>query len=169
MSRRRLLVTLAMVAFVRVTMAGVGAPRSGIADRICLLAAGAVILYALLTRIDRRTVRPATTMLDELAKRRPARPARPARLTALEELAAFGADRAQGEHYHLRPYLRELLRDRFAMRGIDLDTDPQAPDLLGDRAWELLRPDRPPPDEPRRSGASPASIRALATLLARLR
>jgi hypothetical protein len=169
MSRRRLVAALVVVAFARLTMAGVGAPRSGIADRVCLLAAGATILYAMLARIDRRTVRPSTTQLDELARRRPARPARPTRLTTLEELAAFGADKAQGEHYHLRPYVRDLLRDRLAMRGIDLDTDPGAPDLVGPSTWELLRPDRLPPDEPRRRGASSESIRALTALLERLR
>ena len=52
-------------------------------------------------------------------------------------------------HFRLRPTLRriasELLQSR---RGIQLDGDPAAARrVLGDETWELVRDDRPPPED----------------------
>lgn len=52
-------------------------------------------------------------------------------------------------HFRLRPTLRriasELLQSR---RGIQLDSDPAAArSVLGDETWELVRDDRPPPED----------------------
>ena len=62
------------------------------------------------------------------------------------ELAAATADHA---HRRLVPLLRAAAAARLAMRhGIELERRPDvARRLLGEQAWELLRPDRPePPD-----------------------
>jgi hypothetical protein len=61
-------------------------------------------------------------------------------------------------HRRLRPRLREVAAHRLSSRhGIDLDRRPDAArELLGDEAWEVVRPDRPLPDEltgPRLSAA----------------
>ena len=59
----------------------------------------------------------------------------------------------------LRRTASELLRAR---RGIDLDADPEAARrALGDETWELLRPDREPPEERFGRGLELASLRSV--------
>jgi hypothetical protein len=50
-------------------------------------------------------------------------------------------------HIRLRPLLREIAAHRLRARyGVDLDVEPgRARELVGARAWELVRPLRPPP------------------------
>jgi hypothetical protein len=55
-------------------------------------------------------------------------------------------------HTGVRPVLREIAGERLARRGIALDADPDAPKLLGDALWEIVRPDRPVPDRIDRHG-----------------
>jgi hypothetical protein len=52
-------------------------------------------------------------------------------------------------HRRLRPLLREIAAQRLAARhGIDLDRRPDAARvILGEEAWELVRPGRRAPDE----------------------
>jgi hypothetical protein len=50
-------------------------------------------------------------------------------------------------HTRLRPMLREIAAHRLSMRfGVDLDREhKRARELIGADAWELVRPERPPP------------------------
>jgi hypothetical protein len=51
-------------------------------------------------------------------------------------------------HWRLRPVLREVAAAALRRRRVDLDTDPiAARSLLSPRTWELVRPDRPRPDD----------------------
>jgi hypothetical protein len=53
------------------------------------------------------------------------------------ERSEFGVDRS------LRPLLVPIVAARLGRRGIDLALAPQrAQELLGDRLWEIVRPDR---------------------------
>jgi hypothetical protein len=63
-------------------------------------------------------------------------------------------DVASTLHFKLRPRLRAIAADRLAAdHGLSLDGDAEASRrLLGDDAWELLRPDRDPP--PRKAGGA---------------
>ena len=166
-ARWRLAAAVVVLSVARIAASGAGAP-TGPANRAYILALGAAFLHALLGVIDRHTTRPGPTVLDEVAGRVPPQPERPPRLTALEDLAAVGADNAQGTHHHLRPYLRETLRDRLRSRGIELDTDPRVPDLLGPQTWDLVRPDRPEPADGRDPGLTDAQVRAVTDILDRL-
>jgi hypothetical protein len=65
-------------------------------------------------------------------------------------------------HYRLLPHLREIARARLERAGRE-----PGPDTLG-RWWELLRPDRPPPDDRFGKGITPAELRALVADLARM-
>ena len=49
----------------------------------------------------------------------------------------------------MRPILRDIASHRLRSRyGIELDREPgRARELIGAQAWELVRPDRPPPDD----------------------
>jgi hypothetical protein len=60
------------------------------------------------------------------------------------ELGIAGAGHA---HHRLLPLLRAAAAARLASRhGIELERRPEAArELLGEEAWELLRPDRPEP------------------------
>jgi hypothetical protein len=64
-------------------------------------------------------------------------------------------------HTRLRPLLREIAAHRLSMRfGVDLDRERErARELIGGEAWELVRPERPPPSDRLASGppASPLS------------
>jgi hypothetical protein len=61
-------------------------------------------------------------------------------------------------HMRLRPILREIAAHRLSMRfGVDLRREPErARELIGVEAWELVRPDRPPPSD-RLAPGPPAS------------
>ena len=55
------------------------------------------------------------------------------------EQSEFGVDRS------LRPLLVPIVAARLGRRGIDMALAPRrAQELLGDRLWEIVRPDRPP-------------------------
>jgi hypothetical protein len=168
MRRRQLIAVIALLTIGRLTAYGVGKPSAGIADRAYVLGVGAALLAALVSAIGRRTVQPQPTAFDDAARPRDDVPPRPVRLTALEDLAAFGADKAQGAHFHLRPYVRDLVAHRLRGAGIDLDTDPRAPALLGPVCWDLVRSDRPAPADGRRPGLDDATVRALTDLLERI-
>lgn len=78
--------------------------------------------------------------------------ARPARLRSLEQVendCIQGLANPVDLHRRLRPRLHEIAAQRLAARhGVDLDSRPEtARGLLGDEVWELVRPDRPLPDE----------------------
>jgi hypothetical protein len=80
------------------------------------------------------------------------RPDRPGRLRSLERMehdCIQGLANPVDLHRRLRPILREVAAQRLAARhGIDLDQRPEAARaFLGEEAWELVRPDRPHPDE----------------------
>jgi hypothetical protein len=55
------------------------------------------------------------------------------------EQSEFGIDRS------LRPLLVPIVAARLGRRGVDMALAPRrAEELLGDRLWEIVRPDRPP-------------------------
>jgi hypothetical protein len=55
---------------------------------------------------------------------------------------------ASDVHLRLRPLLAEIAAERLRAHGVDLEHDGAAArDLLGDALWDLVRPDRPPPED----------------------
>jgi hypothetical protein len=97
---------------------------------------------------------------------RPVRPdARPPELDRAERTVALGIGSAFDLHGRLRPLLREAAAARLAnARGIDLDS-PAGRAAVGEEAWELLRPDRPPPDDRFAPGVDEAELRRLLAIL----
>jgi hypothetical protein len=73
-------------------------------------------------------------------------------------------------HIRLRPLLREIAAHRLRVRyGIELDSEPaRARELVGPVAWEVVRPDRLPPDDRLAAGPSVSSFRELVNDLERL-
>lgn len=113
-----------------------------------LLALGALGVAAALARLvlSRRGDRSA---FETALAWRPEGPRRLRVLAHVENDCIQGLANSIDLHRRLRPRLREIAAQRLAARhGIDLDRRPEAArELLGEEAWELLRPDRPLPDE----------------------
>jgi hypothetical protein len=71
----------------------------------------------------------------------------PVELERIERELELGIANAASAHHWLLPRLRAAAAARLASRhGVELERKPEAARaLLGDEAWELLRPDRPEP------------------------
>jgi hypothetical protein len=73
-------------------------------------------------------------------------------------------------HIRLRPLLREIAAHKLRVRyGVDLDSEPgRARELVGARAWELVRPLRPPPEDRLAPGPGVSYLREVVTELERI-
>jgi hypothetical protein len=141
----------------------VRAPYPGLALRLWLVALGAIGIAALTERaLAGRVVGdgPPRRLRWSWWRRPPAE-----RVRALEELehaVEFSLATAFDVHYRLRPHLRRIAAHRLALQGVSLDREPgPARALLGAEAWELVRPDRPEPEDRAASGLPLASVRRL--------
>jgi hypothetical protein len=86
----------------------------------------------------------------------------PAQLVRLERIVAWSAASGRDAHTGLRPVLVEIAETRLARRGLRLDRDAaEAERLLGPAAWELVRPDRPPPGYPDSPGMPARELEAI--------
>jgi hypothetical protein len=78
---------------------------------------------------------------------------------------SLGTQSAFDYHVRLRPVLYEIAEARLAARGRRLE---EAEGLLGPEAWELIRPDRPPPTDRHAAGADPAVVRRFVDALEKI-
>jgi hypothetical protein len=92
--------------------------------------------------------------------RRPQRSLRPPELVRVEREITLGVSNAG----HLQRRLVPLLRDVAVARL----NAPLTRERVGDEAWELLRPDRPAPDDLHAPGASLEQIRRVVARLEEL-
>jgi hypothetical protein len=124
----------------------------------------AAIALAALTRIARPAEERREASPLELALRpRTERPVRPPELVRTERELTLGMASAGHAHRRLLPLLREAAAARLvAQRGVELTRRPrEAEALLGEDAWELLRPDRPEPPDRNAPGLPLARIRTV--------
>jgi hypothetical protein len=112
----------------------------------------------------------ARSSFDSALRRDDEPQGRPPELVRVERELGLGMSRAGRLHTHLLPMLREAAAARLAARrGIELERRPEAARAaLGDEVWELLRPDRPPPDDPNAPGIPKRRVAALIDALERL-
>jgi hypothetical protein len=86
----------------------------------------------------------------------------PAQLVRLERVVAWSGSSGYDLHNALRPVLVEIAEARLARRGLRLDRDgAEARRLMGPAAWELVRPDRPPPRDPDSPGIAARDLEAI--------
>jgi hypothetical protein len=73
-------------------------------------------------------------------------------------------------HTRLRPLLREVAAHRLSMRfGVDLDREcERARELIEGEAWELVRPERPPPSDRLAPGPSASHLSRVVEELERI-
>lgn len=136
----------------------------------------ALDLYLLL--IGSAAVLALVRALGEAAPRSEAEPPAPLRrlsqrlpeLERTERAVLLSASNAFDVHYRLRPILREVAAQRLATRrGLTLDTDRAAARaLLGEDTWELVRPEREPPDLRFGPGVPAAELREVIAALERI-
>jgi hypothetical protein len=98
-----------------------------------------------------------------------AAPERPAQLERLEREVHLAIANSLYLHSRLRPTLRAIATQRLrTRRGAELDSgSPETRALLGP-AWELVRPERPPPRNRDARGLPLAELRAVVEALERI-
>jgi hypothetical protein len=80
----------------------------------------------------------------------------------MDRVVSTGTTHAGDLHLRLRPILREIAADGLRRRGVELDAQPQdAQKLLAPETWELVRPDRPRPDDAFAPGVAPKRLDAV--------
>ena len=80
----------------------------------------------------------------------------------LDRVVSAATSHAGDLHLRLRPILREIAADGLRRRGVELDAQPQAAqELLAPDTWEVVRPDRPRPDDAFARGLAPARLDAI--------
>jgi hypothetical protein len=83
----------------------------------------------------------------------------PAQLVRLERIVEWSASSGLDAHTRLRPVLMEIADVRLARRGLRMDQDTaESQSLLGSTAWELVRPNRPPPRDRDAPGVAPREL-----------
>jgi hypothetical protein len=126
---------------------------------VLALTAIALLVLARLARTEEEWERATSELERALAQRKQVR-TRPNELVRVERDLVLSSANAAEMHARLLPQLREVAAARLAAHhGVGLA---QAHDLLGDEAWELLRADRPVPDD---RGAPGLPLRRIAGLV----
>jgi hypothetical protein len=97
-------------------------------------------------------------------------PSSPAELARIEQAVVLGVDASFDLHHRLRPQLRTIATELLAVRrGLALDAEPdRSRRVLGEQAWELVRPDRPAPDDRQARGIAISELRSVVESLERL-
>jgi hypothetical protein len=125
---------------------------------IWLLAIAAVLLLAIFRIAHLLAPKRASSLDDALRRMRP----EPARAPELSLERDVELSRADALHFHirLRPVLSEIAAHRVRSRyGIELDREPaRARELVPAAAWEMVDPDRPPPEDRLARGPSVESL-----------
>ncbi len=136
-----------------------------LALHLYLVALAAIAMAGAVSATHAATPPARRSAFDEALRRRPAAPERPAQLERTERAVTLGVANAYDFHARLRPMLREVAAARLGRaRGVELDS-PAGRAALGEPAWELLRPDREPPDARYGRGLDAQRVRELVAML----
>jgi hypothetical protein len=139
---------LALAAVVMLTVAVTSPRYRGPAAQVFVIVVGALAIRLLVQAVRLATSSPGPFAFDRALVRPPARrPALPSDPERIRFEVGAATHRAMELNHQLRRRLRGIAQDRLtAEHGVDLDGDPDAARrLLGEEAWDLLRPDREPP------------------------
>ena len=168
--RSRIATTAALTTVLLVVMLGIRpmTVRQILAAYVLVLAA---IALAALTRVARGgSELPPPSAFDAALRVRAVDPMRPPELVRTERQITLGTSSAGSLHQGLLPLLREAAAARLsAGHGVELARRPDAArTLLGEDAWELLRPDRPEPRDRNAPGITMRQVRDVVATLERL-
>lgn len=145
MSFRRLILPSLAATAALVVLLALSALSTSRALAIWIVLVAALVLLLLVRQS--RDVRGVRTRFEAALRRTTAAAPRPVELLRVERDLELGIAGAGHARHRLLPMLREAAAARLASRhGIELERRPEAArELLGEDAWELLRPDRPEP------------------------
>ena len=154
-----LMTMLATLAYVVARLAEPG--RRALWLDVYLLVLGAIAVFAAVLATRQAFPLDRGSSLAKALEREPREPLRPQELERLEREVTLGTSTSFDLHYRLRPILREIAEQRLAdRRGLRLDRggrEIQA--ALGEELWELVRPDRKPPEQRYTRGIEPDAVR----------
>ena len=170
MSRRLLpILGFGLLATLFTAIALVAAPerRELILD-LYVLALGGIAVIRLVGLTRRRLEPGERSEFDDALHAARRKPVRIAERDKLAREVQLGSQTAFDLHYRLRPTLVEIARNRLAGRGISLENERRARGVLGDEAWELVRPDRPAPQDRNAPGISADELGRLVGALERI-
>jgi hypothetical protein len=128
---------------------------TGLAVRIWLIGMGALALWSISGAALERweVLDPPRASMPRFWRHRP-RPERLRQLETLEHAVDFSQGTAFDLHFRLRPHMVRIAEHRLAVRGVNLGAQPaRAQAMVGPEAWELVRPDRPEPENRSARGA----------------
>lgn len=142
--------------------------RLGLAVRIYALVLCAVVLGLALAAL--RRAYPRAAPLGPTRKQPQSRRSRPPSLARIEHETALGVAGVFDLHHVLLPRLRAVAAGLVATRrNVSFETEPEAARrVLGDETWDLVRRDRPPPEDRLARGIPPADLRRVVESLERL-
>jgi hypothetical protein len=130
---------------------------------IWVVVATALVLLAIVRHArERGGPEPPSRFEQALRERKPAA-SQPEELLRMDRTLVLGSADADHAHRQLLPLLRDTAAARIAARhGFELERQPEsARALLGDDVWELLRPDRPEPENRHGPGVPQERIAAV--------
>jgi hypothetical protein len=167
---RRLLPILGfgLLATVLTAAALVAAPdRRDLILDLYVLSLGGIAVIRLVGLTRRRLLPGERSEFDDALHRRVERPVRIGERDKLAREVQLGMQTAFDLHYRLRPTLVEIAENRLAGRGVRLESA-RARRLVGEDVWEVLRPDRPPPQNRNAPGIGRAQLDELVGALERI-
>lgn len=130
---------------------------------VYVIGVGAILMALVVGAVSQALPRrKRSAFATALGQRRQERYEEPAQLKRLEREVTLGVATAHDLHLKLLPQLREIARCRLERSGRR-----PSEQTLG-RWWELLRPDREPPEDKFAPGLSEADLRALVADLERM-
>lgn len=143
-----------------VVVLGMGALSTGRAVAIWLLSLAALFLSRLVRELRTADADGVPRRFDAALRVPRAKTGVPGELLRMEREIVLGVANAGDAHTRLLPLLRTAAAARLSARhGIDLARTPdEAQARLGEEAWELVRPDRPEPQDRHDRGVSRAAL-----------
>jgi hypothetical protein len=148
---------------VLVVLLSVPKVSTALALAIWIVLIAALVLFSLI-RHSRESEGPEPkSRFEQALRRQKPKFSQPEELLRMDRELVLGSADAYHAHRRLLPLLRGTAAARIAARhGFELERRPEAAQvLLGDEVWELVRPDRPPPEDRHGPGVPRARIVAV--------
>jgi len=116
---------------------------------IWILFLAAIVLVALVRRAGGGDGPRETRRFENALRIRTPAPKPPAELARMERTLELGVFSELHAQRHVLPLLRAAAAARLAAKhGVELERRPEvARELLGEETWDLIRPDRPEPED----------------------
>jgi len=152
---------IAVAATVTITAALVALAVPGQAHLVAHVWLVLVLALALAVALGRlrRAIPPRRSAFDAAFAPVARSGSRPATLARVEREVTLATGTAFDVHFRLCPALRDVASGVLARHGVDLRRSPtRAELLLGPTTWELVRPDRPAPEDRAAPGLPIATI-----------